>query len=307
MYHRVAEPVCDPWELAVSLEHFDQQMRALRQVRRPISMRQLVDGLRLCELPEQAVAVTFDDGYVDNLVNAKPILERHGIPATIFLATGELGQTHEYWWDELARLILQSQDKVDAAVSICDERIPITLTSRDGPAARRDCWRASESPRRDREHLYLSLWGRFRILTPADRGDVLRQLRIIFASGSPDPRDFPMSEDEVRALTDGGTFSVGAHTVSHPLLSSLSPEERAREIQQSKTECEALMGVPIEGFAYPYGDCDPAIQGSVADAGYHWACSTRSDRVDSSAFDPFELPRMQVCDWNVLQFKRWLN
>jgi peptidoglycan/xylan/chitin deacetylase (PgdA/CDA1 family) len=307
MYHRVAEPLCDPWELAVSLHHFDQQMQILREVRRPLSMQQFVDGLRLGNLPERAVAVTFDDGYVDNLVNAKPTLERYGIPATIFLATGEIGQRHEYWWDELARLILQSKNEIHSAVFICGERIPITLESRDGPAAIGESWRASEPPRRDSEQLYLSLWGRLRILTPAGRENVLGQLRMIFNSGAPDPWDFPMSKDDVRTLRDGGTFSVGAHTVSHPMLSSLPPEERAQEIRQSRTDCEALVGVPIEGFAYPYGDCDPAIQGIVSDAGYRWACSTRSDRVRSANFDPFELPRMQVGDWNAVQFEKWLG
>jgi peptidoglycan/xylan/chitin deacetylase (PgdA/CDA1 family) len=85
-----------------------------------------------------------------------------------------------------------------------------------------------------------------------------------------------MSEDDARALTDGGTFSVGSHTVSHPLLSSLRPEERAQEIQQSKTDCESLTGISVEGFAYPYGDCDPATQRIVSDAGYRWACLTDS-------------------------------
>jgi hypothetical protein len=72
MYHRVAEPACDPWNLAVSLDNFDQQMQVLRRNRRPLPMRQLVEGLRVGDLPERAVAVTFDDGYMDNLVNAKP-------------------------------------------------------------------------------------------------------------------------------------------------------------------------------------------------------------------------------------------
>jgi peptidoglycan/xylan/chitin deacetylase (PgdA/CDA1 family) len=125
----VAEPACDPWELAVSLDHFDQQMDALRRVRRPLSMGQFVEGMFGGNLPERAVAVTFDDGYVDNLLNAKPILERHSIPATVFLATGEISQHHEYWWDELARLILQSGEKVDGTISICQKHVPILLNS----------------------------------------------------------------------------------------------------------------------------------------------------------------------------------
>lgn len=270
MYHRVAEQICDPWDLAVSLDHFDQQMRVLRRCRRPLPMRQFVERLRVGDLPERAVAVTFDDGYIDNLVNAKPRLERHGIPATVFLATGEIGQPHEYWWDELARLVLLSEAEVDAAISIRKDWIPIMLHPRDASAERYHSWRASEPP------------------------------------GLPHPSDFPMTTDDVRALTDGGTVSIGAHTVTHPLLSTLSSEDRVQEIRQSKKDCEALMGAPVEGFAYPYGDCDPATERLVCEAGFLWGCSTRSDRVDSAGFDPFELPRMQVLNWNAEEFERWL-
>jgi hypothetical protein len=59
IYHRVAEPARDPWELAVSLDHFDQQMDALRRVRRPLSMGQFVEEMFGGNLPERAVAVTF--------------------------------------------------------------------------------------------------------------------------------------------------------------------------------------------------------------------------------------------------------
>jgi peptidoglycan/xylan/chitin deacetylase (PgdA/CDA1 family) len=305
MYHRVAEPACDPWELAVSLDRFEQQMDVLRRVRKPLSMGRFVEGLLGGDLSERAVAVTFDDGYIDNLLNAKPILERHGIPATVFLATGEIGQQHEYWWDELARLILQSDEKVDGTISIRQKLVPVLLIARDASPAMCDLWRASDPPRSDREALYLSIWRQLRILKPADRIDVLRQLRIIFSACPPDRRDFPMTEDNVRALTDGGTFSVGSHTVSHPLLSSLHPEERAQEIQQSKTDCESLTGISIEGFAYPYGDCDSTTQRIVRDAGYRWACSTESGPVALTGFDLFKLPRVQVCNWNVVEFKKW--
>jgi peptidoglycan/xylan/chitin deacetylase (PgdA/CDA1 family) len=91
------------------------------------------------------------------------------------------------------------------------------------------------------------------------------------------------------------------------LLSTLSPKERRREIQQSKNDCEALTGSPIEGFAYPYGDCDPATEKLVCEAGFGWACSTRSDRVNFTGFDPFDLPRMQVLDWNAEEFEKRIS
>jgi peptidoglycan/xylan/chitin deacetylase (PgdA/CDA1 family) len=87
MYHRVAEPLCDPWGLAVSPIHFEQQMRVLRAHRTPLPMSEFVQRLCLGTLPDRAVGITFDDGYIDNLLNAKSILRRYEIPATFFLVT----------------------------------------------------------------------------------------------------------------------------------------------------------------------------------------------------------------------------
>ena len=74
LYHRIGRPELDPWGLSVSPENFVQQMAYLRQFRRPMALDGFVDGLCQGQLPANAVAVTFDDGYVDNLTVAKPIL-----------------------------------------------------------------------------------------------------------------------------------------------------------------------------------------------------------------------------------------
>lgn len=81
---QVAEPPCDAWGLAVN---FEQQMRVLRAHRRPLPMSEFVQRLCLGTLPDRAVGITFDDGYIDNLLNAKSILRRYEIPATFFLVT----------------------------------------------------------------------------------------------------------------------------------------------------------------------------------------------------------------------------
>src|SRR6185437_3528364 len=106
MYHRVADVAVDPWRLAVSPGWFERQMADLARHRSPMPVGELVDRLRRGTAPKDAVAVTFDDGYVDNLVYAKPILAEYGIPATLFLPTGSVGQPEEFWWDELAKLTL---------------------------------------------------------------------------------------------------------------------------------------------------------------------------------------------------------
>src|SRR6476620_2068715 len=107
LYHRVRpEAGFDPYLLGVSPEHFAEQLEVLPRFGRPMSLQQLVQALRMRKLPHRALVVTFDDGYADNLYHARPLLERHDFPATVFVTSGYLGQTHEFWWEDLARLLL---------------------------------------------------------------------------------------------------------------------------------------------------------------------------------------------------------
>src|SRR5206468_8270348 len=121
MFHRIAQPVCDPWGLAVAPALFAEQMQLLRERWIALSLPELVNRLHQGTLPRRAVAVTFDDGYVDNLEVAKPILERAGVPATVFLATGYVDKRSEFWWDELARMILAGRAGAEGSMVIAGQ------------------------------------------------------------------------------------------------------------------------------------------------------------------------------------------
>ena len=105
MYHRVARARHDPWALAVHPERFEQQMDWLSRHRTVLPMDEFVTLMKRDRLPRTAVGLTFDDGYVDNLTTAKPVLERHNLPATVF-ALGDRQSVEPFWWDELADLVL---------------------------------------------------------------------------------------------------------------------------------------------------------------------------------------------------------
>ena len=120
MYHRVHDALADPWDLCVSPAHFGEQMEYLRRHHAVLSLRKLKELLAAGRLPRRAVVLTFDDGYVDNLLHAKPTLERWGLPATFFVTTGNLGQARDYWWGELSRLFLEAgtlPDTLDIALN----------------------------------------------------------------------------------------------------------------------------------------------------------------------------------------------
>lgn len=304
MYHRVASPRIDPWGLAVRPDRFEQHLAVLRRTRLPLPMSEFVSRLQRGTLPDRAVAITFDDGYVDNLHEASPRLASAAVPATLFLATGFVGQRHEYWWDELARGILLGIGAVDAEVKIGSESIVLVL--RDGDE-RDSGWRAWQEPRTARQRAYLAAWKRLRTAAPAEREHAMARLRTVLEIPPPDPRDLPMTASEVAALAEGRVFDFGGHTATHAVLPALAPAERRDDIRQGRAACERLIGSRITGFAYPHGALDDDSEAAVRECGFAWACCTASRPVPARGADRYALPRLGVLDWDGPAFERALQ
>ena len=95
LYHRVAEVPSDPFNLCVTPRHFAEHLEVLKKYTQPVPLQQLVKTSQEGNSPNWSVAITFDDGYADNLYNAKPLLEKYEIPATVFVATGNLEQERD--------------------------------------------------------------------------------------------------------------------------------------------------------------------------------------------------------------------
>jgi peptidoglycan/xylan/chitin deacetylase (PgdA/CDA1 family) len=304
MYHRIASPRVDPWGLAVHPDRFEQHLAVLRRTRYPLPMSEFVSRLDRGTLPDNAVAVTFDDGYADNLREASPRLASAHVPATLFLATGFVGQRHEYWWDELARGILLGTGTVDAEVDIGRERIPLVLRGGD---ERDRSWRAWQEPRTNRQTAYLAVWKLLRTAVPAAREQAMVRLRTELAIPPPDPGDLPMTASEVAALAAGGAFDFGGHTTTHAVLPALPPSDRRDDIRQGRDACERLTGRPITGFAYPHGALDDDSEAAVRECGFAWACGTSSHSVRAHGENRYALPRFGVLDWNGPSFQRALQ
>src|SRR5690606_1573250 len=110
MYHRIASPSIDPWQLSVSAENFEQHLQVLQKSNRVVSLSQLVHHRHNNLCRKNKIAITFDDGYLDNFTVAKPLLEKYGLPATFFITSCNLDGQKEFWWDELGRIILQTPE-----------------------------------------------------------------------------------------------------------------------------------------------------------------------------------------------------
>jgi peptidoglycan/xylan/chitin deacetylase (PgdA/CDA1 family) len=296
MYHRIATPDVDPWGLSVSPERFAAHVQTLRARRKIFSMDAFVARLRSRDLPHDAVALTFDDGYSDNLHQAKPILEAAGVPATVFLTTGRIGTGKEFWWDELARMVLVRAEAVSGNVMVDANDLQIDLPRIDLVMEPRVSWRAWDRPITAREATYQRLWEALQSCTPDRREAAMVELRRLFGATHPNPEDLPMCAADIRKLVSN-RISVGAHGCTHQLLTSLPPAARIEEIQRSRVEAEALSGLPVTGFTYPHGDRDAETIEMVRRAGYRWACSTREAVIHPLCPDLHDLPRLAVGDW----------
>lgn len=253
LYHRVAVIDSDPWSLCITPQQFAEHLEVL-QACVPITLEQ-VEPTRPDGDRRPRVAITFDDGYADNLYQAKPLLERYDIPATFFVVTGYVGQNREFWWDELEKIVFGPET--------------LSGTVQFSTASGHHYFQTDGCPR---SSLYISLYRHLQPMPHEERRDILDQL-LDWSHQSASTRESHriMTADEVRELANGGLVEIGAHTVTHPRLASQTLATQEAELRNSKAWLEDLFGRPIANFSYPFGGSEHYSQETVRvvrEAGY---------------------------------------
>jgi peptidoglycan/xylan/chitin deacetylase (PgdA/CDA1 family) len=299
LYHRVSnDTASDPWGLTVSVTHFAQHMDALRRYATPVSLTELLSAADQ-KAGRARVAVTFDDGYADNLEVAMPLLETHEIPATFFLSTAALDSDREFWWDELARVLLGPgtlpsvyRDRAGGRFELAESRI---YSEQD--ASRHSEWKAWEKVPTARHELFLRLWAECQVLDANLQSEFVAD--VIHWAGTAAlvrPTHRVLSCGEAVELMASPLASIGAHTKHHLRLSACSAEVQRSEIVGSKRRLEE-MGARVEHLAYPYGgpsDFTAETVSLVRSAGFVAACTSSAGLLCRS--DPLQLPRLFVMD-----------
>jgi peptidoglycan/xylan/chitin deacetylase (PgdA/CDA1 family) len=313
MYHRVAEPDADIWDLAVSPVHFEQHLRILHQLGNVISTAELTERLQSRTLKKRSIAITFDDGYADNYLTACPLLIRYQLPATFFVVSGNVGLTQKFWWDELADILLLSDQlpKFFSLIMPDGTRLDANLESEQQltPALRQQHqrWRVSHAaPPTERAALFYRIWHCLRPLVASAQQVLLQELRA-WASQPVHARPayHSISLKQLRELSENPLFTIGAHTVTHPALASHSTTVQEHELAASRqTLCKAI-GQPIELLAYPYGSHSCETASIAAQVGFKAAFTTES-RLVTNTDEIYTLGRFQVNNWNGDEFKRRL-
>jgi peptidoglycan/xylan/chitin deacetylase (PgdA/CDA1 family) len=281
IYHRVlAEP--DPlFPDEIDARRFEQQLGFLKANFNLISLRDAVDGLRTNSLPPRAACLTFDDGYADNATIALPLLQKHGVHATVFVATGFLGGGR-MWNDTIIELIRNAPAAIDLTAAGYGAFTLDTIAQRRQAIA--------------------TLLGALKYLPMQER---LQRVEAIAALLPVSPRtDLMMTPAQVRQLHEAG-IEIGAHTVNHPIIARLPAAAARQEIADGKHALEAMIGAPVRLFAYPNGKPGQDYQAEhvamVKQLGFEAAVSTSWGAARPGS-DLFQLPRFTPWDRDRLRF-----
>lgn len=281
IYHRVL-PDNDPMRpYEVTADQFEQQMALISKFFKPVSVQTALAGLRDNTLPENAVCVTFDDGYADNFEVALPILEKYAIPATVFVSTGYLNGGR--MWNDT---VLESFRLFNTAdIDLTELGLQRYRIGSDS-----DRYQAAVSVLKEIKHWPVSK----RLLTAQAIGELAGQL----------PCDLMLTDAQVIELSGRGV-EIGAHTVTHPILANLDMQESENEIFSCRQYLEKLLGKQVKYFAYPNGrpefDYKDFHVELVKAAGYEAAFSTTWG-VACKASDRWQLARFTPWDSSSLKF-----
>jgi peptidoglycan/xylan/chitin deacetylase (PgdA/CDA1 family) len=291
-YHRVAAPLHDPWALAVTPEHFDQQLAVLRDVGR---VDALDDALAAtwrdrCRRRTPRFAVTFDDGYADNLLTAVALLERHDAPATVFIATGMLDEP-AFWWDVLSELTFGTgitADELLASARRLGLVAGVEALSGDLAAAHGLVYQALvEQP-------------------PAIINQRIAELSAEMGLAVPQPSGRPATTDELLRLASHPLITIGIHTVNHRRLTLLSHDLVRAELTEGARRLDELLGRRSRALAYPYGAMSPMVTEIARSVGITHAVTTDARWVGLRE-DPLLIPRLHAHDLGRDSFHDWIT
>ena len=263
-------------------ERFERIVSFIAATFNVLRLSEAVERIRTESLPAASACITFDDGYADNFTVAAPILQRHGVPGTFFIATGFIGGGR-MWNDEVIEAVRATPgDRLDAGDLGLAEYI----------------WHDPATRVLACERLLKDL----KYLEPARRSTVARELA--HRAGLPARADTMMTPRQLRELADMG-MELGGHTMTHPILATLSDTAASNEIGAGREQLAHWIGRPVESFAYPngvpgvdYGERDIRL---VDKAGFRCAVSTRRG-VASGRSRTFELPRFSPWDRSMPKF-----
>lgn len=287
-YHRVSKDTrlnsyCSS---ALSVSQFYEQMNHLWRSYEVLPIEEALLLLDAGALPRKAVSITFDDGYLELMDAAFPVLRDLRLPATVFLVAEHVGSGHPFWWEEVAfRLGMLHEEAAIQSLRAIGLEVSV----------QRPGW-------------IFKVIDALKGLPTRLREEFLGTLRES-TGGVRLPR-MSLNWEEVRKAQTWG-ISLGSHSLTHPILPLLSDEALERELRVSREIIESMTGTTCRLLAYPNGDHDDRVRAAAQRAGYRWAVTMERGR-NGPRTNPLALRRHPVYTsyskpWFSAVLRGWLD
>lgn len=279
-YHRIGEALGSPYDhglWSADADAFAEQVRACREdldIIGPDDLPRILAGRR-----GRYAMITFDDGYRDNYATAFPVLKAEGVTATFFVASGFIDNPALPWWDEIAWMVRTSTRDHLQLPGWLPEGLSFDEPLRE--MAVRRLLRGYKALPSESTDTYLDA-----IATAAGTG------RCTGDAG----RNLWMDWDMLREMHAAG-MTIGGHTVSHPVLARMSPENQRREVFDCGRRLTEELGAPMRYFSYPVGNrtaFDATTRECLAAAGVAYAFSYYGGYRTFSEWDDYDVRRVAV-------------
>lgn len=277
IFHRVLAAPDPLFPSEPTVESFDAQLGLLKSLFNVLPLPEAVERLQAGTLPARAAAITFDDGYADNLTHALPVLQKHGLHATFFIATSYLNGGRMFN-DTVIESIRQCRaDRLDLG------DLGLGIHELGSHA--------------EKVQAIGKILPHVKYLALDTREDVVAQIAARAGAGSL-PGNLMMTTSQLKTLHAAG-MEIGGHTHRHPILAKLDRNQARSEIAAGKVWLEDTLGTPVRVFAYPNGkpgaDYLPEQADIVRELGFEGAVSTQRG-VSTGQSDVFQLPRFTPWD-----------
>lgn len=274
--------------LAVHQKNFEEQLIYLSKNYQCLSFNDFYQGIVAGNLPKNAVTLTFDDGYLDNLELALPLLEKYKIPAMIYITINNVETDRLLWWYELEMRI-----RANSFLSFDWEgghyEFPLKTVQQ-------------------KRMVYQTVNYISKNLSNEKQEELLNIL------AEKMPKQLPcevkgLSWDNLKQLASSEMISIGTHTLSHPNLRLCNVEQLHDELLIPRLKLEEFLGRKVDHTSFPFGDREHSMQREMdmaKDLGYLTACTTRIGHVQMEHKDNlFALPRIGIGYKDTISTLRW--
>jgi len=248
-YHKISDTGNSQDYMGISRTVFETHMHFVKNNFKVVSMKDGLDAINRDTASGMYAAINLDDGYMDNYTNAFPVLKKYNIPATVFLATDFVGQSHAFWWDRVFNIVSSPEiETIDVAIG-------------------RDTFTYRLGSRPQREAVVKQI--NFMLLKEDERtiAETITALERKYSYAKPCGRYRMLGWPEIKEMAGSG-ISFGSHTKAHRNLCLLGDAEIKEELRGSKRAIEENAGIRVSEFCYPFGAFDKRVKNLVMESGF---------------------------------------